>query len=194
MPRAKGDGTDKQKAVLNAGRVKANASVRAKAAARKAARASGNAPTKSRHQMLIDGELSVKELDSQELSKFRGRDIDGEFKGRTAPLPARIHSQIRQRLLQTMQEGFEGFLPRAQAILEDIAETSEQDSARVKAVDLLLQRGAGKVPDIVRVGAEDPWDAILSDVLREDGIESAEFKRLKDGLNELASRAPDEDA
>lgn len=181
--------TETQKAALDAGRAK-RAAIRA---ARAEAKKSGDVPAKSRHQMLIDGELDVRELDEQELRRFRGRDIDGEFKGRTAPLPTQIHSKIRQRLLQTMQEGFEGFLPRAQAILEDIAEAGDTDSARVKAVDLLLQRGAGKVPDIVRVGAEDPWDAILSDVLREDGIESAEFNRLKQGLKDLAERGPTEE-
>lgn len=185
-----GQATAAQKVAMAEGRAKRNIRI----ADAKARRASCKMPEKSRHQMLIDGELAVRDLDEQELSKFRGRDVDGEFKGRTAPLPVRIHSQIRQRLLSIMQESFEGFLPRAQAILEDIAENGGHDSARVKAVDLLLQRGAGKVPDIVRVGPEDPWDAILGDVLREDGIESAEFKRLKDGLSDLASRAPDEEA
>jgi len=143
--------------------------------------------------MLLDGELKVDELDDQELSRFRGRDIDGEFKGRIRPLPAKLHAQIRQRLLNTMQTNIEGFLPRAVEILNDIAESSEQDSARVKAVDLLLQRGAGKVPDVVRVGAEDPWDVILGDVLKDGALESEEFQRLKDGLADLADRGSGDD-
>jgi hypothetical protein len=143
--------------------------------------------------MLLDGELSVADLDEDELSRFRGRDIDGEFKGRIRPLPAKLHAQIRQRLLNTMQANIEGFLPRATAILQDIAESSEQDSARVKAVDLLLQRGAGKVPDVVRVGAEDPWDVILGDVLKDGALESEEFKRLRDGLTDLAARGGTDD-
>jgi hypothetical protein len=143
--------------------------------------------------MLLDGELKVDELDEQELKHFRGRDIDGEFKGRIRPIPARLAAQIRQRLLNQMQANIEGFLPRAIAILEDIAEGSDQDSARVKAVDLLLQRGAGKVPDIVRVGAEDPWDAILGDVVREGSLESEEFTRLRDGLADLAGRGDPDD-
>lgn len=176
-----------QQAALDRGTAKRAATM----AARKKAREEQEIPTKSRHQMLLDGELEVADLDEEELKRFRGRDVDGEFKGRTAPLPARLHSQIRQRLLGAMQQNIEGFLPRAIAILEDIAEGSQQDNARVKAVDLLLQRGAGKVPDIVRVGAEDPWDAILSDVLTGDGIESEEFARLKEGMNKLKSREAD---
>lgn len=144
--------------------------------------------------MLLDGELAVSDLDDQELSRFRGRDIDGEFKGRLRPLPVKLHAAIRQRLLNTMQANIEGFLPRAVEILNDIAESSEQDSARVKAVDLLLQRGAGKVPDVVRVGAEDPWDVILGDVLRDDALDSEEFKRLKEGLTDLAARGGDDEA
>jgi hypothetical protein len=143
--------------------------------------------------MLLDGELKVSELDDDELSKFRGRDIDGEFKGRIAPLPVKLHASIRQRLLGKMQANIEGFLPRATEILNDIAESSENDSARVKAVDLLLQRGAGKVPDVVRVGAEDPWDVILGDVLRDGGLESEELKRLTDGLTDLAGRGGRDD-
>lgn len=179
----RGEQTPAQKAALAAGRAK-----------REATKKRANSPkTKSRHQMLLDGELKVSELDDQELSRFRGRDVDGEFKGRTAPLPAKIHAQIRQRLLNNMQTLVEGSLPRAIEILNDIAESSEQDSARVKAVDLLLQRGAGKVPDVVRVGAEDPWDAILGDIVRDGALESEELKRLKDGLADLADRGNGDD-
>lgn len=178
----RGGVTPARKAALNAGREKRNEAL---------ANRKKDPNKKSRHQMLLDGELTVAELDEDELRKFRGRDIDDEFKGRTAPLPARIHNQIRQRLLKIMQDGFESFLPRAQAILEDIAEAGESESARVKAIDILLQRGAGKVPDIVRVGAEDPWDAILSDVLTSDGLESGEFARLKEGMAKLKSRETD---
>lgn len=180
----RGKQTPAQKAALAAGRAK-----------REATKKRASSPkSKSRHQMLLDGELTPHDLDEEELKRFRGRDVDGEFKGRIRPIPVKLQSQIRQILLNKMQGAIEGFLPRAVAILEDIAEGSEQDSARVKAVDLLLQRGAGKVPDIVRVGAEDPWDVILGDVLREDALDSEEFKRLKDGLTDLAARGGDEDA
>lgn len=166
---------------------------RAARAAKLAERKKGPKATKSRHQMLLDGELKVSELDAEELKHFRGRDIDGEFKGRIRPIPTKLAAQIRQRLLNQMQANIEGFLPRAVAILEDIAETSEQDSARVKAVDLILQRGAGKVPDVVRVGAEDPWDVILGDVLRDGALGSEEMERLKSGLADLADRGGDDD-
>ena len=172
---------------------KAMAAGRATRAKKIAERKNGPRATKSRHQMLIEGELPVADLDEEELKHFRGRDIDGEFKGRIKPIPKRIHQQIRQRLLNKMQANIEGFLPRATEILSDIAESSEQDSARVKAIDLILQRGAGKVPDVVRIGAEDPWDAILGDIVREDGLESEEFTRLKEGLSDLANRGDDDD-
>ena len=181
--RPPGMATDAQKAAMAKGR--------AKRASEIAARGKGPKATKSRHQMLLDGELEVADLDEQELENFRGRDIDGEFKGRIRPIPAAIRNKIRQRLINKMQAGFEAFLPRAQALLEEIAESSEQDSARVKAIDLLLQRGAGKVPDVVRVGAEDPWDVILNDVLQNDGLASEEYNRLKSGLADLASRGED---
>lgn len=187
MPRGKGrapgTATDAQKAAMAKGR--------ATRAAALAERKKGPKATKSRHQMLLDGELGVDELDDQELENFRGRDIDGEFKGRIRPIPASIRNKIRQRLINKMQAGFESFLPRAQALLEEIAESSEQDSARVKAIDLLLQRGAGKVPDRMVLVDEDPWDTILNDVLQNDGLESEEYNRLKSGLADLASRGED---
>lgn len=174
------------RAALDAGRAKRNATL--------AARKQGPKATKSRHQMLLDGELKVSELDPEELKHFRGRDVDGEFKGRIRPIPSKLAAQIRQRLLNQMQGAIEGFLPRAVALLEQIAEDSEQDSARVKAIDLILQRGAGKVPDVVRVGAEDPWDVILGDVLKDGALDSEEMERLKSGLSDLAARGGDDDA
>lgn len=187
MPgRAPGTATDAQKRAMAAGRA-----ARAKQQAERKSRP--KAP-KSRHQMLLDGEITVADLDGDELQHFRGRDVDGEFKGRIRPIPSKMAAQIRQRLLNQMQANIEGFLPRAVAILVDIAEDSEQDSARVKAVDLILQRGAGKVPDVVRVGAEDPWDAILGDVLKDGALDSEEFVRLKAGLEDLASRGETDDS
>lgn len=190
MPgRPKGQATEAQKKAMAAGRAARQKKIAEQNARKKEPRA-----TKSRHQMLVEGELAVADLDDEELKRFRGRDIDGEFKGRIRPLPPKIHAQIRQRLLGKMQSAVEGFLPRAVEILEDIAESSEQDSARVKAVDLLLQRGAGKVPDVVRVGAEDPWDVILGDIVKDGALESEEFTRLREGLADLASRGDDGEA
>lgn len=180
----RGEQTPAQKAALARGRAKREATKK---------RANSPKPDKSRHQMLLDGELTVADLDADELEHFRGRDIDGEFKGRIRPIPTRMAAQIRQRLLNKMQANIEGFLPAAVEILKDIAESSEQDSARVNAVNLILQRGAGKVPDVVRVGAEDPWDAILGDVLRDGALDSEEMQRLKSGLDDLASRGETDD-
>jgi hypothetical protein len=192
MP-AKGDATDAQKAALNAGRLKANETIRRKAAEKRAAKAAGEVPEKSRHQMLLDGELSVDELDEMECQRFRGRDIDNEFKGRTKPLPPRIYNAIRDRLVREMDQGFKAFLPRAQAILEGIAESGEKDSDRVKATALILERGAGKVPDIVRVGVEDPWDAVLKDALGE--LSDAEAAKAKERLDRMGQgREAEQDA
>ena len=180
----RGEQTPAQKAALARGRAKREATKK---------RANSPKPEKSRHTMLLDGEIAVADLDEEELKHFRGRDIDGEFKGRIRPIPPRIAAQIRQRLLNKMQANIEGFLPRAVAILQDIAEDSEQDSARVNAINLILQRGAGKVPDVVRVGPEDPWDAILGDIIRDGSLDSEEMERLKTGLSDLAARGEDDD-
>lgn len=156
-----------QLSALNAGRAKGHQRYKDNASKREP-------DGKSRHQMLLDGELSVDELDEFECQRFRGRDIDGEFKGRCKPLPPAIYNKIRDRLIREMNEGFQAFLPRAQALLEGIAESSDNDNARVRALQELLNRGAGKVPDIVRIGTEDPWDAVLRDALSEvDGSAAA---------------------
>lgn len=187
MPgRPPGQATEAQKRAMAKGRA-------TRAAQQAARKKKGPKATKSRHQMLLEGELRVADLDEEELKHFRGRDVDGEFKGRIRPIPQKLAAQIRQRLLNKMQANIEGFLPRATELLEEIAESSDQDSARVKAIDLILQRGAGKVPDVVRVGAEDPWDAILGDIFREGALDSEEFQRLKQGLDDLAERGESDD-
>lgn len=181
MARPKGSkNNDAQNAALARGRAKGAEITRARAA-RSRERKAKEPNKKSRHQMLVDGELSVDELDDIELQKFRGRDVDGEFKGRIAPLSAKIREAIRQRLMQQMQQGFESFLPRAQAILEEIAESGENESARVKATDILLQRGAGKVPDVVKVGAIDPWAQVLEEAMKQGEDEMAEAARERLG-------------
>ena len=179
MATPKGGPTAAQLAALEAGRPKGQAVTRARAAKARARKAA-NPNAKSRHQMLLDGELKVADLDNEELRRWRGRDVDGEFKGRIAPIPAKIREQMRQRLLSIMQAGFESFMPQAQALLEDIAENGDSDAARLKAIDMMLQRAAGKVPDTLRIGVEDPWEAVLKDAL--DGMDDVEAGKARERL------------
>lgn len=181
--------TAAQKVALDKGRKKRHEETKA----RKTARKKEPKATKSRHQMLVDGELTVDELDDEELQRFRGRDINGEFVGRTKPLSPKLQAEIRQKLLSAMQTNIEGFLPRATALLARIAEDSDSDAARVKAIDLMLQRGAGKVPDVVRVGVEDPWDAVLADFLKAGTSDDPELAKARERLERMTQGLSDEE-
>jgi hypothetical protein len=183
--------TPAQKAALDAGRVKGQAVTRKRAEkARERRRTNPNA--KSRNQMLMEGEITVEDLDDEELQHFRGRDKDGEFKGRVPPLPPKIREAIRQKLLQQMQTIVEGFAPRAAAVLESIAEGGEHEPSRVKAAELLLQRSAGKVPDKVLIGSADPWADALEEFLGGADDESAAKARERLGKMTQGAEAVDE--
>lgn len=150
-------------------------------------------PAKSRHQMLLDGELTVDEMDDDELQRFRGRDINGEFVGPHKRLSPKMQGQIRQRLLDQMQRNIEGFLPRATEVLNQIMENSESDAARVKAIDILLQRGAGKVPETVRIGVEDPWDAVFADFLKSGLPDDPDLAQARERLERMTQGLTEEE-
>ena len=185
-----GEQTAKGKSALDAGREKAHEATRARAASRRAARAA-NPDAKSRHQMLMDGELSVRDLDREELKAGRGRDIDGELKGRVAPIPQRIVAKMHQEIFRLHGEIMRSALVDATDTLVELANSPEvKDEVRIKAAAILLERNVGKVPQDIRVGSIDPWEQILDDML--DGKDhDVAIDRARERLGRMA---PKEDA
>lgn len=155
-----------------------------------------NGPSKSRHQRLLDGELPYSELDDDELRLGRGRDIDGEFKGRLAPIPQKVVAKLHAEIFRRHGEMMRGALVAATATLIELANNEEvKDEVRIKAAALLVERNVGKVPQDIRIGSIDPWEQILGDMM-EGGLnnDDAAVARAKERLGRMAPKLEQEDA
>jgi hypothetical protein len=150
-----------------------------------------NPEAKSRHQQLLDGELDVKDLDDEELKHGRGRDIDGELKGRMAPIPVKIVQALHAEIFRRHASMMRSALVDATATLIELANNPDvKDEVRIKAANIVIERNAGKIPQEVRVGSADPWDDILNEIMEESSDVAA--KRARERLSKMVQKEVDQ--
>lgn len=130
---------------------------------------------KSRWEQLVDGELSVNDLDDEELAKGRCRDKDGGFGGRPPKMvPRELSDRMRSELLARGQSMFAEHFQTAIKVLAEIALDTSGDAKaadRRAAAQYLIERVAGKVPDKIEVRSQDPWQQIMDDILVDNSME-----------------------
>lgn len=106
---------------------------------------------KSRYQMLMDGELTVQDLDDDEIRAGRCKDKNGNFSGRPPKdFPRALHDALHNEFVKRTNETFKSLVDVATDVLLDVAMNKRAAApARVQAANILLERGAGKVKDQV---------------------------------------------
>lgn len=102
-----------------------------------------------RMQMLLDGELSIEELDDDEIFKGQIKDKNGKFQGtRTAMIPRKFYDQAVVELMRRWQARLNADLePMRQVLLEMAQNPRVSADARYKSAVYLMERAAGKVPE-----------------------------------------------
>lgn len=106
---------------------------------------------KTRLQQLIDGDLTVEDLDDDELRLGRTKNAAGNFGGRPPKmLPATLVQAMQVEFRKRIQERLDETAETAINALLDVAANKKQAGvARVNAANSLLERVIGKVPDKV---------------------------------------------
>lgn len=136
---------------------------------REAAIAAGQPKASDRWAMLLDGRLTVQDLDDDEIDKMRVRGADGGFSGRRHAIPSHLAQQWKQEAIRRATEQFHNATPKAVKRLIEIANDEDTKTGdAIRALQLVLERGLGKVPDTVRIEGQTPWDAALRDALPVD--------------------------
>jgi hypothetical protein len=127
----------------------------------------GEYDEKTRWAQLCDGEITVQDLDTEELTRMRCRDKLGGWTGRPSHfIPRKLEAEMREELLKRGQRDLENALPIAvKALAEICAKGYGKD--RISAATLLLERALGKVPDKVDLTTHtaDPWEDLLQNVI-----------------------------
>ena len=104
---------------------------------------------KSRLEMLIDGDITVEDLDAEELQKRRPRNRQGNFNGRPPTmLPRSLLLAMDVEFKKRIQTRFDELADDAIKALESVMKDQRaQAQARVNAAGMMLERVVGKVPD-----------------------------------------------
>lgn len=133
-------------------------------------------PPPERYRAFIDGEITVEDLDDEEVQRMQLRNERGTFQGRPpVSLPREFIMAIRMEQQRRFQHWINTVVPEAQkAVLELVKSRNltPGDSTRLKAAQEILERYAGKTPDRVEVKAEvTTFEANMNDVVIEADLE-----------------------
>lgn len=121
-----------------------------------------------RYAQLLRGEISVEDLDDEELARGRLRASDGTFRGRPPKVvPADLVAAMRKEWIGRAEETLRAALhEHGIGTYVALAKDPEMDPAvRLRAADKIVERTMGKVPDRIHIAAEDPVETLFRSIL-----------------------------
>ena len=121
-----------------------------------------------RAAQFMRGEITVRDLDDEELKRGRFRDSDGKFRGRSASLiPAEFHEEVMRRMLERGTEKIQHDFLSAIETVVDVMKNSTDDVVRLRAANVVIERYAGKTADKVDLTvAVKPWEQTLKGIMK----------------------------
>lgn len=140
-----------------------------------------------RYAKLITGEISVEDLDTEELAKGRLKDRNGKFTGRPPKmLPRQLLDAMRSEHYKRVNAVLEESLSAVVKVMRGIALDRRADPAvRLKAAIYVYERFMGKVPDRVEVAKGSKVDSIVEKIMYDMG-ESPIEKEIAETEEEMA--------
>lgn len=129
-----------------------------------------------RMAQFLAGEISVEDLDDDELARGQFRDANGGFSGRpNKMIPREVQQEMIRRLLSRGDELWRnGYNIAIKVHLEIAADPNNAPGDRLKAAQYLIERVAGKTPDRIHIAAEDPVETLFRQILADpEGLNEA---------------------
>lgn len=117
----------------------------------------------------LRGEISIDDLDDEELARGQFRDRDGRFRGHPSSIiPRQFHTEMVRRLLERGTEKFrEDFFAMIDVVIAIAKDEDVDAGVRLKAADMAITRLAGKPVDRVEMSvAIKPWEQTLVGIIR----------------------------
>jgi hypothetical protein len=150
-----------------------------KSVAKKRGHWSSIAPPPERYRAFIDGELTVEDLDDEEIQRMQLRSERGTFQGRPpVSLPREFIMAMQVEQQRRFKHWINVAVPEAQKAILELTKSrnlSPGDATRLKAAEMIIERFAGKTPDKIEVKAEvSVFDQTLSDIIVDLDEEEAE--------------------
>jgi hypothetical protein len=124
---------------------------------------------RGRYAQFLSGEITVEDLDDDELAQGRLKSVDGTFRGRPPTvIPAEMVQAMRREWLKRAQNTLaEALMGKGIGTLVELAESSLDDAVRLRAAQMIIDRTMGKVPDKIEIAAEDPVETLFRKILND---------------------------
>jgi hypothetical protein len=121
-----------------------------------------------RMMALMAGEISVEDLDEEELARGMCRGENGQFPKRAPSMvPKAMYDKMTRELFSRAEETLKVSLVKATENLASIAADPNVDAGtRLKAATWMYERLMGKAPTEVKISAEKPFEHVLTKVAR----------------------------
>ena len=128
----------------------------------------GQVIVSGRVQMLLNGTLSVDDLDDEELARGYPKAKDGTFRGVPPKvIPRAMHNAIRKKLFERAAEKLQMDLLDTVTYMGEVVRNTQIDpKTRLDAAKWIVERIMGKNPDRVEFSADKPFMELLEDIHR----------------------------
>ncbi len=117
-----------------------------------------------RWAMLLSGQLTVKDLDDDEITKMALKGKGGVFGGRQRALPSHIIAAFEAERQVRWKRDIMAAVPTAVDALLDIINDAEHKD-RAKMAQWFVERAMGKTPDVVQVTTGNEFDRVASEAI-----------------------------
>lgn len=135
----------------------------------KATEANGGVPlprASERWALLLSGQLTVRDLDDQEVKRMQVRGADGKFTGKGRKLPSHLAQQFAQERVRRAKEHIDKMGITAIKELTKMATDPDVDAnVRARLLVYLTDRVLGKTPDTVRIEGMSGFDKMLAEAV-----------------------------
>lgn len=155
-------------------------------------------PQMTRWQQLLAGEITVQELDDEELARGQCKNHEGRFVGRTPRMiPNALRQEMTRRLFERVDETFRNdLIGAAQAVMKIAIGDAYEPADRLQAAKWAIERVMGKNPDVnvhVHKTTENtqPWEQIFTDIQGGSRAESRERRGYEPPVMEAEVVEPD---
>lgn len=122
-------------------------------------------------QALMDGTISIEDLDDEEIQRGQIRDKNGQFRGNKMDLiPRKFYDLATRELLRRWQDQVNQQLNPMLKVLQELAQNPRVSAdARYKSAVYLIERAAGKVPEKTEMKVEvAKWEEDIEGLFYED--------------------------
>lgn len=133
-----------------------------------------------RYEAFLVGELTVADLDDEEIYRGQIRNVHGDFRGRPPKLvPREFATALQQEVARRFSAEIAALVPDAIKAIQTVLNKKHPqpgDGAVVNAAFKVLERFAGKVPETMNLKAEiTSWEKHMTEVVVDYTVDDEEI-------------------